>query len=234
MILLGVTGTMGCGKSSVVRRLAELGAKVLDADQAAREAVAPFGCGWQQLRDHFGPGILLADGQIDRRVLRERVVTDPRGLPLLEAVIHPLVFRAFARTLAELAPTEPTRPELVVAMEVPLLFESQADLRCDATLVVLCQDRQEERLASRGLSPEVRQALLARQWPEAAKAARADWVIDNRGEWSQTQREVDRVYALLDRCLAERPERAWPARWVTAGQDGIFAKRAFDNPEGFG
>ncbi|MBF0296910.1 MAG: dephospho-CoA kinase [Magnetococcales bacterium] len=209
--VLGITGSIGCGKSSVTRLLGELGAITLDADRLAREILAPGTPGLAAVVARFGGEILSATppGQLDRRALAERVFADPAARRDLEAIVHPGVYRAMAEALA--GQGDP----VVAALEIPLLMETNADVLCDLIVVVACGDRQWERLANRaGMSEASLRNVMAQQLPEAEKRRRAHWIIDNGGDPEATARQVRHLWDEVLRRAGERnAERAWPARW---------------------
>jgi dephospho-CoA kinase len=183
--IIGLTGNIGTGKSTVAAMLAELGAEVIDADRLAHELMAPGRPEWEQIVARFGPEILQPDGTIDRRKLGAIVFRDPAALAALERILHPAVR---ARIRERFAATE--RP--VVVVEAIKLLEGGLYREVDAVWVVTAdRDVQLARLvASRGLSPEEAEARLAAQGDQAEKVARADVVIDNRGELRDTQKQV--------------------------------------------
>src|SRR5579884_1209251 len=183
--IIGLTGNIGTGKSTVAAMLAELGAEVIDADRLAHELMAPGRPEWEQIVARFGPEILRPDGTIDRRKLGAIVFRDPAALAALERILHPAVR---ARIRERFAATE--RP--VVVVEAIKLLEGVLYREVDAVWVVTAdRDTQLARLvASRGLSREEAEARLAAQGDQAEKVARADVVIDNRGDLRDTQRQV--------------------------------------------
>src|SRR5438270_8569489 len=119
MLVIGLTGGIGAGKSTVSRLLAERGAVILDADVYAREVVEPGGPAYQGVVDRFGPDVVLADGALDRAALASIVFADPAALADLNALVHPAVGAVIASRLAEEAQTDH-----VVILDVPLLVES--------------------------------------------------------------------------------------------------------------
>ena len=174
--VLGVTGNIACGKSTVLRLLSELGAVPIDADVVYHDLIVPGAPLWHELRDRFGDGILAQDGRIDRRALGAMVFADPGALSDLDRLTHPAVNAEIRRRIARL-----TSP--VVAVDAVKLVESGFDADCDRVWLVTCDPAQQvDRLIERnGLSRE--QALLRvnAQPPIDAKRERADLVIDNSG-----------------------------------------------------
>ena len=173
MIRLGLTGSIGMGKSTTARLFADAGAPVYDAD-AAVHALYAAGGGAVGVVEALFPGVTAADGGIDRVRLAARVTADPQALRRLEAAVHPLVGAHRAAAFAELAEAP------VVVLDVPLLFETGGDAAVDAVAVVSCPpDVQRARVLARpGMTAARLDAMLARQTPDAEKRARADFVID--------------------------------------------------------
>ncbi len=195
--VLGVTGLIACGKSTVARLLATRGAEVIDADAVAHAVMAPGTPVHQAIVQTFGPGILRSDGQIDRRKLGAIVFRDPALLRRLEQIVWPeVVARIHAQVARSQAP--------LVVIEAIGLFEAGLDRLCDAIWVVTCRpDQQLARLMQqRGLSREEAEIRLQAQGDIAPKLARATVVIDNTGPLEETERQVERA---LQRLLAADP-----------------------------
>ena len=189
--MFGLTGGIGSGKSSVARYFRERGLPVIDADQLAREIVAPGSAGLSEVVAAFGPEVLNAAGELDRAALARRVFSDPAQRAALEQITHPRV-RALARErFAELA----AQGEPLAAYEVPLLFEVGLEQQYRPTVVVSCSAEQQlERAMRRDAQNQsaIRQRIAA-QMPLADKARRADYVIDNTGAFEATRADADRV-----------------------------------------
>jgi dephospho-CoA kinase len=194
-LVLGITGSIASGKSSVAALFAELGAVVVNADQLARDAVAPGTPALAQLVADFGPGILTPAGELDRAVLARRVFVDPAARERLNAVTHPAIARLSAARLAALR----AQGVSLVVYEAPLLFEAGAVRRVDQVLTVVVDPAlQQVRLAKRdGLAVTEIAARIAAQWPQAEKVARADYVIDNSGPLAETRRQVAALHHYL-------------------------------------
>jgi dephospho-CoA kinase len=176
-LVVGVTGGIGCGKSSVADAFARLGAPVIDTDAIAHELSAPGAAGQAAVAEAFGPEAVAADGSLDRAWLRARAFADPAFRARLEGLLHPLIG---AETLRRMAAW--TAPYGLCV--VPLLFESGRLLgHVDRVLVVDCpEDAQVARVTARsGLAPEEVRAIMAAQASRAERLARADDVIDNGG-----------------------------------------------------
>lgn len=226
LFLLGVTGSLGCGKSRVSRWLAAQGAYLLDADQDARAVLMPGSAGWQAVLDHFGPTILMPDSAplsqrpIDRRRLGEIIFQDATARQTLEAIVHPRIYQQQALALAQWQERVPTGMRAIVVAEIPLLFETESAHRFDWTVAVLCGPAQKARLRERsGMSETVQQAVIAQQLSEQEKAARAHQIIDNRGPWSATEAQMAALWAELPTRKVDR--YAWPAAWPESHENNV-------------
>lgn len=198
-MVLGVTGGIASGKSSVAAMLGECGAALVSADQLAREAVCVGSDALSRLVAVFGPGILAADGSLDRPSLAERIFQDPQSREKLNAITHPAIARLAEERLFSLRNEEVP----LIAYEAALLFEAGATRRVDRVLVVLIEPEQQiERLCRRdSVTPAQARQRIASQWPQSGKVARADFVIDNSGSLQDTRRQVVALYdhLVLDR-----------------------------------
>jgi len=182
--VIGLTGSIACGKSAVARMLRDLGAVVIDADEVVHELQEPGGEVYRKIVEEFGPGILGPDGRIDRAKLAQVVFADPAALARLEALTHPAVIAEVDRRLRLVQ-----GPAAVV--EAVKLLEAGMHRRCDSLWVVTCRPEvQVRRLRRRGLSGAAIRARLAAQ-PDLTEALRlADVVIDNSGSLAATRRQV--------------------------------------------
>ncbi len=190
--VIGLTGNIGTGKSTVTRMLADLGATVIDADALAHEVIAPGTPGWQQVVDAFGPEVVAADGTIDRARLAAIVFSDPAALARLEAIVHPLVIQEADRRIRAIG-------RGVVVIEAIKLIESGMVRDCDALWVVTARPEQQlERLVrERGMSAAEVQRRMAAQPPQSEKVALADVVIDNSGTPEETRAQVEAAWRAL-------------------------------------
>jgi dephospho-CoA kinase len=184
MFVLGLTGSMGMGKSTTAKFFAEAGVPVHDADAAVHRlyegaAVAPIEAAF--------PGA-TSGGKVDRAKLSARVAGDPAALKKLEAIVHPLVRAAEQEFLA----AAETSGAPVAVLDIPLLYETGGDSRCDAVVVVSAPaDVQRARVFERpGMTEEKYAALLARQMPDADKRRRADFVVDSSRGFAAAQAQV--------------------------------------------
>jgi dephospho-CoA kinase len=189
MFILGLTGSLAMGKSATAKMFAEEGVPVHDADAAVHrlyEAEAT------PLIEAALPGTTTA-GQVDRDKLARRVLGDAAAIKTLEAIVHPLVRKAEERFLAEAERKGAT----VVVLDIPLLFETGADKRCDAVAVVSApSDVQRIRAFERpGMTEQKFGAILANQMPDAVKRARADFVVDTSGGFDATRTQVRDILA---------------------------------------
>jgi dephospho-CoA kinase len=184
MFVLGLTGSMGMGKSTTAKFFAEAGVPVHDADAAVHRlyegaAVAPIEAAF--------PGV-TSGGKVDRAKLSTRVAGDPAALKKLEAIVHPLVRAAEQEFLA----AAETSGAPVAVLDIPLLYETGGDSRCDAVVVVSAPaEVQRARVFERpGMTDEKYAALLARQMPDADKRRRADFVVDSSRGFDAAQAQV--------------------------------------------
>ena len=201
-LLLGLTGGIGSGKSTVASRLAALGAAVIDADAIARSVTAPGGSAMPAIRAAFGDAFVTPEGALDRDRMRQQVFSDPDAKQRLEAIVHPLVGEETARqTRAALA-----RHVSVIVFDVPLLVESKHwQARVDRILVVDClPDTQVQRVMARsGLTADAVQRIIAVQATREQRLAIADWVIDNDAlSLPELISQVDALQARLQQARA--------------------------------
>lgn len=194
MKLIGLTGGVGSGKSTVCAILRELGATVIDADEAAHAVYAPGTPGFDAIVREFGPDY-VRDGQIDRRLLGGLVFADEEARQRLNAIVHPLVRDLMAERTREAF----ERGADIVVQDVPLLYESGLEgLFSSVVLVYAPPEVQLERLvAGRGLPVERARAIIAAQMPIEEKRRRAHHVIDNSGTPEQTRAQVEEMWAQI-------------------------------------
>ena len=201
MELIGLTGGIGSGKSSVSEYLRELGAAVIDADEGARAVVEPGTPGFDQVVAAFGPGV-VKDGRLDRAKLAELVFHDPEALAKLNAITHPLVREWSAERMAEAAEAGAE----VVVQDIPLLFENGLDAVFPTTILVwVPEEVQVERLVGRGMSEKDARARIANQLPIDAKRERATYVIDNSGSREATRAQTSRVWTSITASVSRGP-----------------------------
>ncbi|HEX5415619.1 MAG TPA: dephospho-CoA kinase [Chloroflexota bacterium] len=187
--IIGLTGNIACGKSTVAEVLREHGATVIDADKVAHQVMAPPGPVFDALLADFGQGILTPEGQIDRKKLGAIVFANPAALRRLDQIVHPATSAAIRQLAAGAA-------EPVVVVEAIKLIEAGTYRICDSVWVVTCtREQQNERLiAKRGLSPADAERRVAAQANPAEKLAYANVVIDASGTLADTRRQVDEAW----------------------------------------
>jgi dephospho-CoA kinase len=190
--LIGLTGGAGSGKSTVAGIFRDLGAAIVDADEASHAVYAPGNPGFDAVVAEFGPEV-VRNGQIDRAKLGELVFHDDSARRRLNAIVHPLVREWMATRTAE-ADQEGAG---VVIHDVPLLFENGLEpLYSDVVLVYVSQRVQLRRLVEgRGLSQELARSIIAAQMPIDEKRGRARHVIDNSGSRDATRAQVEKLWA---------------------------------------
>jgi dephospho-CoA kinase len=185
---IGITGPIGCGKSTVARWLGELGARVIDADQVAREVTPAGSPELAAIVEAFGPGVIDADGALDRRALGRIVFADPAALARLESIIHPAVR---PRILAAVAGAEQEGAAAVVIEAIKLVEGGLAEL-CDEVWLVTCEPSvQRDRLTARGADPADAEARIAAQSDLVARLTpAATRIIDTTGTLEETHSRV--------------------------------------------
>ena len=193
MLLLGLTGGLGSGKSTVAGMLHDRGAVVLDADAFAREAVVGGSDGFRRVVQRFGSGIVGANGELDRAKLASIVFADPASLADLEAIVHPEVRRLMADGIQENLDTD-----RVVVLVNPLLIEMGAHRDCDVVVVVsVAPETQVARSLARGMVEDDVRARIAAQLPLEERSRAADVLLDNEGSLEDLEREVDVLWREL-------------------------------------
>lgn len=202
MIVAGLTGGIATGKSTVAAIFEEAGARLIDADRIARDAVRKGAPAYHDTVAHFGTGVLLGDGEIDRKRLAAVIFNDPAEQRALERIVHPQVKQEIARRL-DLIRRE--TPDALVVVDVPLLFESGTDRGLAAAIVVYVPEPvQLERLMARDAlaEPDARARIRA-QMPIEKKKSLATFVIDNSGSLERTRAQTLEVYRRLSQQAQE-------------------------------
>jgi len=203
VLAVGLTGGIGAGKSKVADRLVERGAVLVDADRIAREVVTPGGPAYQPMVDRFGPGILDADGNIDRPAVAAIVFGDPEALADLNAITHPAIGVAMIQKKDEHADSDH-----IVVLDIPLLRPIHREMLNLAAVVVVDTPVEValDRLVNlRGMPRADAEARIAAQVDRETRLDGADLVIDNSGDERQLADEVDRVWDELVK-LRDQPE----------------------------
>lgn len=201
---VGLTGGIGCGKSTVAERFASLGAEVIDTDVIAHELTAPNGAAMAAIVARFGVEMATQAGALDRVAMRARVFADPDARKELEAILHPLIRAEAMRRVRAVATSNAAPFALLV---VPLLVENLAVYRplLNRIAVVDCDEAQQlARTATRpGLDIKQAAAILAAQASPASRREIADDLIDNRGDFGSLERQVERLHVMYSR-LADK------------------------------
>ena len=189
MKVIGVTGGIGAGKSTVSRLFRQLGAEVFDADETVHRLMEPGGEVWKKVRREFGAGVFEPDGRISRPRLGKRVFGSPARLKKLNGIVHPAVRRDILRRVKEL---KKRRPGAVAVLDIPLLLESGKAYRTDALVVVTAPQRVAARRLNRrsGLSLREMKRRSSFQMPLREKVKLADFVVRNGGDLASARRQV--------------------------------------------
>lgn len=196
MLRVALTGGIGTGKSYCLTKLAALGAPTIDADSLARQAIAPGTTGFEQVVSRFGTTVLRTDGSLDREALGAIVFADQDARRALEAIVHPVVYRAIERWFEGLARAGHAS---VAVADIPLLFETGREHEFDAVIVAACPPNlQKTRVMARnGVPAEEAARRIASQLPIEEKVRRADHVIDTAGTFEDTDRQIEEIWKLL-------------------------------------
>lgn len=193
MILVGLTGGIGSGKSTVSARLAARGAVILDADAITREVQQPGSPVLVELAERFGPEVIAADGSLERQALADIVFTDPEALKALNAIVHPAVGREMNRRMIEQRTTTN-----VVILDIPLLTENPREGLQGRIVVDVPVETQVERLVKhRGFDEADARARIGRQASRNERLATADFVVDNSGAPEDLEPQIDRLWRWL-------------------------------------
>ena len=196
MLLIGLTGGVATGKSTVARLFKECGAVVIDADVLARHVVQPGKPAWRDIVRLYGKQVLEADGTLNRPALAHIVFRDPRKLRTLSHIIHPRVAREQSRLTRDLARKD---PNVIIVYDVPLLFEAGVDTRVDQIIVVVAdRETQIARLQRRNhLTRAEALRRIRSQLPLVQKSKQADYVLEGTLPLPKLKRAVKQVYARL-------------------------------------
>jgi dephospho-CoA kinase len=196
--VIGLTGGIGSGKSTVAALLAERGAHVIDADRVGHEVYRPGSEGFRRVVEAFGPGVVAADGSIDRRALGARVFADPAALARLNAIVHPLIAADIAARIAAARAAAGAAP---VVIEAAVLLEAGWRALVDRLWVVsVSRETAIARVTStRGLAREEVERRIDAQLPDAERRRAADLVIENDGTPEALRVAVERAWRTLDR-----------------------------------
>ena len=190
-MLIGLTGGIGSGKSTVAKRLVELGATEIDADLLAREVVEPGSVGLEQVAKRFGEDLIQGDGTLNRALLAERAFGSEQNRKDLEGILHPLIQKLSRERIAQASG--------IVIYTIPLLVESKSQLPFDKVITVSAPEevRVARLVESRGMSPEAAIARIRAQASDQEREAVADYVIDSDCSMEELIERVDAVFAEL-------------------------------------
>jgi dephospho-CoA kinase len=195
-LIVAVTGSIACGKSTVSGMLEDLGAPLIDLDRIAREVVMPGTSGYEQIISAFGAGVLQPDGALDRKILSGIVFADETKRSVLERITHPLIFDRFVENLTQLSKV---LPDSVIQAAVPLLIEMNIQHLFDRVIVVyLPEEIQLKRLSARdNISVDKAATIISSQLSAHEKKPYAHYVIDNSQDRSHTREQVTQVWQRL-------------------------------------
>ena len=196
-LLLGVTGGIASGKSTVANMLVDLGAYIIDFDVLSREVVEPGQPAWQDIVEYFGKQVLQEDKNLDRKKLSDIVFRDIQKRKKLESITHPRIIELFIRKIEEITSSD---PEAIIQVVSPLLIEFNSQYRCHKTLVVYVpREVQIERLMKRDhITKEKAEKILEAQMPIDEKIGYADFVIYNDKSLDETWRQVQDLWGQLE------------------------------------
>lgn len=195
MIIVGLTGSVGTGKSTVTHFFRELGAYIIDWDELARDVIRPHLRAWKEIVEYFGKDFLNEDLTVNRQKLAEMVFSDKEKVAKLNQIVHPEVFKEDERITNEVKSLD--RDALVIK-DIPLLFELTCPIFVDKIVVVSASEQtQLRRLEEKGMSREDARSRIKSQLPLKEKIKSADFVINNDGPLEETKKQVEEIYSLL-------------------------------------
>ena len=195
MIIVGLTGSVGTGKSTVTKFFGELGAYIIDWDDLARKVTHPHLKAWKEIVEYFGKGILNDDLTINRQKLAEIVFSDREKVAKLNQIVHPEVFKEDERITNKV---KSLNPDALIIKDIPLLFEVARPIFVDKVVVVSASEQtQLRRLEEKGMSREDARSRIKSQLPLEEKIKSADFVINNDGPLEETKRQIEEIYSLL-------------------------------------
>lgn len=203
MFLIGLTGGIAAGKSTIARRLKDLGAIVLSADEIARDAVAAGTPALNAIHEHFGDAVLHEDGTLNRAALGELVFGDSQRLADLNAIVHPAVSRLTRLLLAEI---QERQPNAIVVYDVPLLIEANVNYGWDLVVVALADAdiRRDRLIRERAMNPTEADRRIAAQATDAQRRSAADIIIDTGKSLDDTIQQTDELWAEIQRRSREK------------------------------
>ena len=201
MIIVGLTGGMGTGKSTVATFFKELGAYVIDWDELARDVIRPNSKAWKEIVEWLGKDVLNEDLTINRQKLADVVFLNKEKVARLNEIVHPQVFKEDERITKEIKRID---PDALVIKDIPLLFESKSPALDKVVVVSASEETQLTRLQEKGMSRQDAQRRIRSQLPLEKKVKSADFVINNDGSLEETKRQVEEVYSLLRKGQAKQ------------------------------
>ena len=194
-MIVGLTGGIGSGKTTVADFLRELGAYVIDWDELGREVVRPHTKAWEAIVEHFGEGVFLEDLTLDRAKMSDIVFNDEGERAFLNGIVHPEIYYEDVRLTEE---RKKLHPRGLIVKDIPLLYEGSFAWMVEKVIVVYAGDANRlRRLSGKGVSEEETIRRISAQLPLDEKVKLADFVIDNDGSIEETREQVHRVYAQL-------------------------------------
>jgi len=217
-VIVGLTGGIAGGKSTVSRMFRDLGARLIDFDELARRVVEPGTPGLEKIVDTFGKQILQSDGTLDRRQLSGIVFSDTEKRRVLERLVHPDIYRVFAKEVSRITAD---KPDAIIVAEVPLLVEANLPHLFDIIVLVYTSDQaQIERLVERqGVTIQTAAEMLAAQLPLAEKKPYADHIVHNDGSLESTRRQVQAVWEKLKAFQLQPSGRQRGSKGANGGPD---------------
>ncbi|MCD6391661.1 MAG: dephospho-CoA kinase [Dehalococcoidia bacterium] len=194
-MIVGLTGSVGTGKSTVAKFFRQLGAYVIDWDELARMVIRPHSKAWKEIVEYFGKDFLNEDLTINRQKLAEVVFSDKEKVTKLNRIVHPEVLKEDERITTEIKSID---PDAMIIKDIPLLFELTHPIFVDKIVVVSASEQtQLKRLEEKGITREDAQNRIKFQLPLEEKIKSADFVINNEGSLEETKRQVEEIYTLL-------------------------------------
>jgi dephospho-CoA kinase len=195
MIIVGLTGSIGTGKSTAAGLFKQLGAYIIDWDELARQVVRPHSKAWKEIVECFGNDLLNEDLTLNRQKLADIVFSNKGKVARLNQIVHPEVVKEDERITEEIKNLD---PDALIIKDIPLLHEAALPISVDKTIVVSASEQtQLRRLAEKGVSREDARNRMKSQLPLEEKTRSADFVIDNDGSLDETRRQVEGIYSSL-------------------------------------
>ena len=192
MTIIGITGSIASGKSTVTKFFIDLGAHLIDWDVIGHEVMRPQMNAWKGVVEYFGEEILNEDQTVNREILGQLVFNKPEELQKLNQIVHPEIFKEDARLVQKIKKED---PNAIIVKEIPLLTAESKNMLVDKAVVVCAtEDNQIKRLGKRGLSEEDAKKRIASQLSTEEKLKFADFVIYNDGSMEETRRQVKEIY----------------------------------------